>query len=285
MTIDLRDSTDYEVLRAAKVLARVAAAARDAGIDYLVVGATARTIVSIGLLGAPPERRTRDVDIAAEVDSWEDFENLALKLDERNGVHKFIVGGIEVDVLPYGGIEEEDRTILWPDDHRMNVLGLREAVDSAEVALLPDGVSVTVPSIPALALLKLLAWQDRHLVDTRDAIDLATMIGWYSSERYLDQLYTEEMDVLESFDYEPQSAGAWLLGSRMSDLLDDETIAVLRRIVDDQDLLGRLARDMGTARAATLVRAMSTGVRDAADGRGRPDSAVEVRPAGSATRT
>ncbi|WP_051771706.1 nucleotidyl transferase AbiEii/AbiGii toxin family protein [Saccharothrix sp. NRRL B-16314] len=242
MTIDLRNSTDYEVLRAAKVLARLAEVAREVQVDFLVVGATARTIISIGLLGTPPERQTKDIDIATEVDSWDEFERLARLLDERKGVHKFVVAGAEVDVVPYGGVERVDRTILWPGDHKMNVLGLREAVDSAETALLPDGVSVRVPSIPALALLKLFAWQDRHYDDTRDAVDLVTITKWYSSERYLDRLYTEWLDVLERFGYDPPLAGAWLLGGHMSDLLDDEAVAVLLDVVGNGDLMGRLAR-------------------------------------------
>lgn len=41
MTIDLRASTDYEVLRAAEVLARIDEVAHEARVDYLVVGATA----------------------------------------------------------------------------------------------------------------------------------------------------------------------------------------------------------------------------------------------------
>lgn len=155
MTIDLRNSTDCDVVRAAKVLARIAEVARSARIDYLVIGATARNIISVGLLGASPERQTRDIDIAAEVSSWGEFEALAAKLDQRRGVHKFVVEDSEVDVVPYGDIEQDDRTILWSDDHKMNVLGLREAVDSAEEVILPGGLSVKIPSIPALALLKL----------------------------------------------------------------------------------------------------------------------------------
>ncbi|MFE2750747.1 hypothetical protein ACFXGA_01965 [Actinosynnema sp. NPDC059335] len=69
MTIDLRASTDYEVLRAAKVLARIDEAAHEARVHYLVVGATARSLISLDLLGGSPDRRTRDIDIAAEVAS------------------------------------------------------------------------------------------------------------------------------------------------------------------------------------------------------------------------
>jgi len=182
VTIDLRTSTDFEVLRAARVLARIDEAAREAQVDYLVVGATARSLISIDLLGTSPQRRTRDIDIAAQVESWDEFHSLVRTLGQHGrSVHKFIVEGTEVDVVPYGGIEQADRTIMWPDDHAMNVLGFREAVDSAQTVLLPDGISVKVPSIPALALLKLFAWRDRHHHDTRDAVDLGTIVEWYSS--------------------------------------------------------------------------------------------------------
>ncbi|WP_436492273.1 nucleotidyl transferase AbiEii/AbiGii toxin family protein [Actinokineospora sp. HUAS TT18] len=266
MTIDLRASTDYEALRAAKVLAWIDDAADEARVQYLVVGATARSLISIDLLGTSPQRRTSDIDIAAEVASWDEFGNLVRKL-VRHGrsAHKFIVEGTEVDVVPYGGIELADRTIVWPDDHAMSVLGFREAVDSAQTVLLPDGISIKVPAIPALVLLKLFAWRDRHRDDTRDALDLATMIEWYSSGKYLDRLYEEDFDALEKFDYDPQQAGAWLPGSQIPSLLDDSGVAELLRVLDDQDLMGRLVNAMGTSRPELMVRTMSQGVRDAAD--------------------
>lgn len=147
----------------------------------------------------------------------------------------------------------------------MSVLGFREAVDSAQTVLLPGGVSVKVPSIPALVLLKLFAWRDRHHEDTRDALDLATMIDWYSSGSHFDRLYDHHADVLEEFDDDLPPAGAWLLGSHIPGLLDDMGIVELLRVLDDQDLMGRLARAMDAARSEFLVRAMSRGVRDAVD--------------------
>ncbi|MGC7102209.1 nucleotidyl transferase AbiEii/AbiGii toxin family protein [Amycolatopsis lurida] len=263
--IDLRDSTEPDLLLAARVLARIDAAAREAGVDYLVVGATARTILSIGLVGHPPERRTRDIDIAAAVDSWTDFEQLAEKFEKRGrGVHAFLVEGIEVDVVPYGGIEAEDRTVLWPDDHRMNVRGLSEAVESAEAVLLPGGLVIRVPSVPALALLKLLTWWDRRYDTTRDAIDLATMIDWYSSGEYFERLYDEEMAVLARHDFDHELAGAWLLGSHLPGLLDEEGVAALLQIVEDEEVLAKLANDTRALRGQILVRAMGEGIREAA---------------------
>ncbi|MFC6089562.1 nucleotidyl transferase AbiEii/AbiGii toxin family protein [Saccharothrix lopnurensis] len=266
MTIDLRASTDCEVLRAAKVLARIDEAAREARVHYLVVGATARSLISFDLLGGSPQRQTRDIDIAAEVGSWDEFGSLVRKLDRcGNSAHKFIVEGTEVDVVPYGGIEQEDRTITWPDDHAMNVLGFREAVGTAQTVLLPDGVTVRIPSIPALALLKIFAWRDRHRDDTRDALDLATMIEWYSSGKYEDRLYGEDYDAFEKFDYDLSPAGAWLLGSHIPVLLDGKGITELLRILDDPELMGRLAKDMGSPRSELVLQAMGRGVRDAVD--------------------
>jgi predicted nucleotidyltransferase len=265
VTIDLSASENPEILLATRALTRVEAAARAAGVDYTVVGATARTILSLGLVGRPPERATRDVDIAVEVCTWADFDRLVGSLERRGrSVHSFLVEGVEVDVLPYGGIEREDRTILWPDDHRMNVRGLSEAVASAETVLLPGGLAVRVPAVPALALLKLLTWWERRASTSRDAIDLAMMISWYSSGPYLDVLYEEHPDLLARYDFDPAPAGAWLLGSELPGLLDQAGARVLLRVAEDDDVLGRLANDAQAPRAPELMRAMGTGIRDAA---------------------
>ncbi|WP_370946987.1 nucleotidyl transferase AbiEii/AbiGii toxin family protein [Amycolatopsis sp. cg5] len=236
--------------------------ARAAVVEYLVVGATARTILSVGLVGAPPERATRDIDIAAAMATWEEFDRFVSHLDRHDrSAHSFVVEGVEVDVLPYGGIEDEDRTILWPDDHRLNVRGLSEAMASAELVRLPGGLEIKVPAVPALAVLKLLAWWDRRATTTRDAIDLGTMIGWYSSGPYWDRLYDEEFEVLERHGHDPVLAGAWLLGSHMPGLLDSEGVEVLLTIIDDDDVLARLATDVRLTRGAVLVPALAAGIR------------------------
>jgi len=165
--IDLRDSTDPEITAASRVLAQVDVAAREAGVEYLVVGATALTMLSVGLVGQTPPRATRDIDIAVAVDSWGHFGRLAEKLQKRGiSPQSFLVDGVEVDVVPYGGVENQDRTILWPNDYRMS------------------------------ALLELLAWWERRMTTTRDAVDLGIMVSWYSAGDRFDQLFDENIDVL-----------------------------------------------------------------------------------------
>jgi len=90
------------------------------------------------------------------------------------------------------------------------------------------------------------------------------MIDWYSSGPYLDRLYGEDDDVLEKFDFDPQPAGAWLLGTHIAELLDHNGIAELLLVLDDQDLMARLAKDMGRPRSQAVLGAMVQGVHDAA---------------------
>jgi predicted nucleotidyltransferase len=39
---------------------------------------------------------------------------------------------VDVDVVPYGEGERPDRSVVFPDDHKLNVVGVREAFDAAQ---------------------------------------------------------------------------------------------------------------------------------------------------------
>jgi hypothetical protein len=101
----------------------------------------------------------------------------------RGATHAFTVqvlgATVDVDVVPYGGVEGPDRSVVFPDHHKLNVLGTREAFDAAQTVRLPGGLDVRVPTVPGLAVLKILAWADRRLQSSRDAVDLDEIIGWY----------------------------------------------------------------------------------------------------------
>lgn len=63
-------STDPELAVEAAVLAEVVRAAAAVGVEVLVIGAVARDILIRHLLGARPERATKDVDVAVAVPDW-----------------------------------------------------------------------------------------------------------------------------------------------------------------------------------------------------------------------
>ena len=162
-------STQAEFEAVATVLQAVQDRARTCGVDIMLVGAAARDILIRNVVGSAPERATRDVDIAVAVNSWSEVECLTSSMNPtRGGAHTFLVLGIEVDVIPFGGIESRDRTITWPNDHEMDVSGFAEALRSAVRVKLPGDITVPVASLAAQSLLKLLAWRDRHSQGTKD---------------------------------------------------------------------------------------------------------------------
>jgi predicted nucleotidyltransferase len=208
-----------------------------------------------GFPADPRIERQIDVDVAIAIGSWQEFERLASRLERRRShQHTFLVLGHEVDVVPYGRIEAVDQTIMWPNDYRMNVLGLQEAFDSAEVASLPGNVLVRVPSVAAQAVLKLMAWRDRHDVDRRDAIDLGTIINWYSEDPFVDELYEDSADLLAAHHWDTALAGAERLGRHMAGLISGDSLQTLRATVEDDAILERLARDVGGSFAYDLER-------------------------------
>jgi len=56
---------------------------------------------------------------------------------------------MEVDLIPFGGLENADGTISWPPDGDtvMSVLGFKEALEASIDVLLPSARQVAVVSL------------------------------------------------------------------------------------------------------------------------------------------
>jgi predicted nucleotidyltransferase len=239
-------STETEFIAVATVLQEVQDRARTCGVDIMLVGAAARDILIRHVVGSPPQRATMDVDIAIAVKSWSEVTCLTSSMDMTRGViHKFLILGVEVDVIPFGGIESPERTITWPNDHEMDVFGFAEALSSAVRVRLPGDVKVFVASLAAQSLLKLLAWRDRHYQDRKDAIDLRSIIDAYSQGPYFEQLYNDHENYLVQYEYDAALAGAARMGQEARDLIAENNREKIRALLNDGDFRARLAADMG----------------------------------------
>ena len=238
-------STAAELEPLGTVLIELARHTEACDVDFMVVGAAARDILIKHGTGATPDRATADVDIAIAVASWQDFTCITQRLGgERGAAHRFVVLGVEVDIIPFGGVESAERTVDWPDDHVMDVLGFSEAYRSAIKAALPGGLVVSVASLEAQSLLKLFAWRDRRHQDTRDAIDLRSLLRVASEGRYLEGLYTDHEMILAKNDFDPVLAGAERIGRDAGRLLAAGDREAVTSILDSSDLLHALAADM-----------------------------------------
>ncbi len=99
-----------------------------------------------------------------------------------------------LDIVPFGGVESDagnaghsgnaaTKEIAWPPDHaiRMNVAGFAEALTAAITVRVATDLAVPVASLPGQAMLKIVAWRDRHASDRKDATDLLFLLGHYAA--------------------------------------------------------------------------------------------------------
>ncbi|MEO7972191.1 MAG: nucleotidyl transferase AbiEii/AbiGii toxin family protein [Thermoanaerobaculia bacterium] len=251
------DNTTLEPF--AEVLDLIAAAAEQIGTTVFVAGAMARDFWLVDQYDIRPERATEDIDFAVECESWNAY-NAILKELQNSGFtipnakfrhrlqHK---SGVLIDLIPYGGLETASRSIEWPPERNpiMNVLGFAEVAHDAIKVDLPSGRTIRVVSLYSLALLKLLAWKDRHrTVPGKDAHDLWMILRNYANAGNNARMFEAipGLDARDDFDFE--RAGAELLGVDMAKLLVGsvgQTIGALLRAESDPEGDLILARSMG----------------------------------------
>lgn len=226
-------STKPDLKSLAVIVRAVQSATGALGPRFFLMGAAARDLLLQHAHGIDTSRKTRDVDFAVMVESWDVFQqlrHLLLKSGEflaapGPAIHtlRHQVTRLPLDIVPFGGIERSDRTIAWPPngDEVFDCFGAREALEACREVLLPDGVSVLVPSIPALLLLKISAWCDRKFTHPRrDAVDIALYLVNYLDCGNMDRAAREHADLFAVEDYDHEATSARLLGRDMAVLLD-----------------------------------------------------------------
>lgn len=229
----------------------VSRAVEELAIPYVVVGATARDLVLHYGHGARIERATGDVDFAIEVPDWTAFETLKDRLCEQGfsttrQQHRLISPtNTEVDIVPFGHVEDEQASIAWPPegDVTMNVLGFQEACNAAERVRIQENPELDIPvATPAgMALLKLIAWTDRAQERRRkDARDIAYLLSTYEAiEEVREALYSEEnAQVIDAFEWDATQASAYMLGKHARSIAQDNTVQEITRLVNGE-LRGR----------------------------------------------
>jgi predicted nucleotidyltransferase len=228
-----------------EILAAVSAAAGSLGIDYMLVGATARDVLLTNVFGIPPTRATRDVDFAVAVKDWNQFNELRAMLlgsgrfKEGRQLQRLFYTGDEgqheemLDMVPFGEIAAGTGEVAWPPDMKviMNVVGYDDVLIAAETVHFSNELTGKVVSLAGLAVLKLLAWSDRGRDDARDVIDLQHLMTNYTRAGNIDRVYEEE-SVIENADYDPDLAGIILLGFDIARLASRETLGMMKSILD-----------------------------------------------------
>ncbi len=265
-SVPLTNPVDPSIIR---VLGLLDPIARSADCQYFVAGATARDLILVNVHGLPPGRATRDIDLGIAVQSWDEFALLKQRLTATRGfeavrrteqrlIYSDQAAGfsIPLDLIPFRGVASDEGTIAWPPrrDIVMNVAGFEEALGSAVLVEVEEGLAVRVTSVPGLALLKLVAWTDRGRETTKDAADLYRLLTAYADAGNVDRLYDQEMDLLEAVGFDVQLAGAELLGRDVAGICSMPVLEQFRSLAASERNIERLVSQIVQAASYAEMR-------------------------------
>lgn len=214
-------------------------------VDFYVIGATARDIILSNLYGLVPDRKTADLDIAIAISDWDQFHFIENNLPEKKGFEKsriqkqrFIYQEIYIiDIVPFGGVAKDDGSIYWPPDKTvaMSVWGFSEMADSTINVNIDNEFNIKVASLPGVFLLKITAWKDRHLSNSKDAYDMALFLTNYldiNQERAVEEHY----DLYDTDKFDHIIAGAQLMARDIKLLTqgNEHTLGYIKEILGEE---------------------------------------------------
>ena len=231
-------------LGSVEICAAVSEACSDLAIPYVVVGATARDMVLHYGHGAKIQRATSDLDFGVQVPDWAAFEALKVQLievgfKETKTEHRLISpSNIQVDIVPFGELEDRDANIQWPPngDSEMNVLGFREACETAEIVRVQDDPAVDVPvATPVgITILKLIAWMDRKAdLRRKDARDLVYLLTTYEQIPSINHRLYEDQALMEQYAWDIELAASHQLGIDAAGIAFDQTYKTIAALFEN----------------------------------------------------
>lgn len=247
MSLDF--SAKPELRGLAQVAGALQAVAAPLGVEFFLMGAAARDLILRHAHGIEASRATEDVDFAVMVRDWQAYDTLRTALiasgafSARPGpaMHRLRhTSGLPLDIVPFGGVEQADRTFAWPPEHStvFDCFGVAEAFAASVTVRLPDAVEVRVAPVAAQAVLKLSAWQDRkHTHPGRDALDLMLFLARYMDCGNFDRAASEHQDLFDAEDFDYAEAGVRLLARDIAPLIDragiERLLTILMREADE----------------------------------------------------
>ena len=191
-----------------------------------------------------PAGGTRDLDIGVEVAGGVEFQRLSEgllatgKFNATREPQAFRAGAFRVDIVPFGGISKGEGRISWPPEHEvsMSTMGFEETYESAMILRLSDQpvIDVKVPTIPGLALMKIISWHDRYPERPKDAEDLLFLMDHYAEAGNEERLYEKEDEILQMEGFDLTMAGIRLLGRDMAATANDKTGAAVASILNNE---------------------------------------------------
>ncbi|NLR81741.1 nucleotidyl transferase AbiEii/AbiGii toxin family protein [Chitinophaga eiseniae] len=201
---------------------------RELEIDYYLIGAVARDIWYARY--NKQFRRTKDVDFAVLVGNGQEYDVLREYMKQHKGFtsireNSFVLispDGIQVDILPFSEISHTN--VTGTSFTNISVEGFPEVYRfGLEKINLNTGHHFKVATLPAIVLLKLIAFDDRPEKRLKDARDIANILAHYF-ELQTDLIYEKHVDLFrEDFpgyrDLDVATIGAIVVGREIKQMV------------------------------------------------------------------
>jgi predicted nucleotidyltransferase len=211
-------------------------------VSFFLIGAQARE-VHFFQHGIRPSRGTRDIDFAVMVDSMEKYGALmdTLKKEGFEGTPdpyrlNWNQGETVIDLLPFGQVEEDYTVNFDEREIELSVLGYRELNDELQEFYIDEdeSVSIPVPPLHGIFILKLLSWDDKKPDREKDLKDLNQILFnyWHVVEQ---EAYEKHLDLFDD-NFEMDKAAARILGRHLKTTLDKSEVLESRviQILEEQ---------------------------------------------------
>ncbi len=215
----------------AEMLAILKTVLQELGIDYFLVGAMARDIQLSRRHDLAAKRKTNDIDIAVLIDVEDDFNALKEAL-VKTGEFETTAGNplkliyrqsLELDLLPFGEIEDEQRMLRLNKEVLLSMQGFREVYPFIQTHTLGSGLTISVCPLEGLVLLKLLS-NHENPSRTKDITDIEHFIQvWF--ELNADEVFENYMVIMNMYDTGRynylQLIAARIIGRKIKGLLEN----------------------------------------------------------------
>ncbi len=222
-------------------------------VDFYLLGAIARD--AWYAKEQIESRATRDVDFAVYISEKEKYDEVFGELISNHGFSEIkdvpfrlqTPFTFTIDIIPFGEISIDDELI--PDeswDRPIFVNGFEEIFRKAtiQVEFECDDLEFKVATLPAILLLKLIAYTDRPEKRTQDPQDIAQIIvNYFEIEK--EMIWEEHHDLFDE-DSELIEIGARVIGREISEILS-ENRTLKERVLNILSLENRVQKNMAEA--------------------------------------
>jgi predicted nucleotidyltransferase len=214
------------------------------GIDFYLVGAVARDVWMSGINKIVPRRTTGDIDFAVLINDKGTYEALKEYLIHTEGFHPYKGNSFvliwkdktEVDLLPFGAIENEDGRVIADGLGLTNISlqGFTEVYEEGLPQLDLEGEhQFKFCTLPGIVLLKMIAWDDRPEKRRDDIKDISDILNHFFN-MYDNEIWENHHDLFGHEDADLKIIAARVMGREMSKIAkrNERLLARIAGILD-----------------------------------------------------